>query len=328
MHELVEAVLAVGAGLPKVQLPGLKGQHRAVRGHALAVALHVHLLYVSGEAEQGLAVGQEGTRAVAQETGVPHPQQTHQHRNVLSDGCVEEVLVHVAAPRQELLHHLKPVVQRQGHHPHRRAHTEAASDPVPEAEHVVGINAELLRLIQGRGHCRQMLTKHHTWIHSGNPLQEPVLQGAGVKHGLCCGEGLRHNHNQCGFWVHPFGGAGDVDGVDVRQEFEGAPLRGPFRRFFFLQGLEHKLGSEVAPADANGDDGLEGLTRAALPLATADFLGEGLDLGQHLVDVRHRVAPVDHHRRSSSSAQGKVAHSSVFSVVDVLSIEHCRPFAI
>jgi hypothetical protein len=43
VDELVEAVLPVGAGLPKVDLPHVVRQRDPVNGHALAVALHAHL---------------------------------------------------------------------------------------------------------------------------------------------------------------------------------------------------------------------------------------------------------------------------------------------
>ena len=63
VDELVEGVLSVCAGLPKVNLPALVRQHLAVDAHPLAVALHADLLDVRGELLQCLAVGQDGLGA-------------------------------------------------------------------------------------------------------------------------------------------------------------------------------------------------------------------------------------------------------------------------
>lgn len=54
VDELVEGVLAVGAGLPEVDFAALEGQAVAVDVDALAVALHVHLLDVGGQLGQRL----------------------------------------------------------------------------------------------------------------------------------------------------------------------------------------------------------------------------------------------------------------------------------
>ena len=62
MDELVERVLAVGAGLAKVNLTGLKGQHIALHVDALAVALHGDLLVVRGQLGQGLRRHTQGNR--------------------------------------------------------------------------------------------------------------------------------------------------------------------------------------------------------------------------------------------------------------------------
>lgn len=50
MDELVEGVLAVGARLSEADLSRVEGKHRPVLGHALAVALHVHLFFFVGRA--------------------------------------------------------------------------------------------------------------------------------------------------------------------------------------------------------------------------------------------------------------------------------------
>lgn len=56
VHELVEGVLAVGAGLSEDDLSGLEGEHNAIDVHSLAIALHVKLLDVRGKSHKCLRV--------------------------------------------------------------------------------------------------------------------------------------------------------------------------------------------------------------------------------------------------------------------------------
>ena len=71
MNELVEGVLAVGAGLAPDDRSGVVIHECAVAGDSLAVAFHVQLLQVGGEAHQGLAVWQDSQRGQSQKGAVP-----------------------------------------------------------------------------------------------------------------------------------------------------------------------------------------------------------------------------------------------------------------
>jgi hypothetical protein len=54
-----------------------------------------HLLDVGCQLGEGLCVGQDGQGRVSQEAGVPHAHHAQEHRQVLQQGCVTEVVVHV-----------------------------------------------------------------------------------------------------------------------------------------------------------------------------------------------------------------------------------------
>ncbi len=95
VDQLVERVLAVGAGLAPVDRAGVVVDARAVERHVLAVALHRQLLQVGGEALQVLLVGQHGDRLRAEEVGVPDGEQAQQHRQVALERRGAEVLVHL-----------------------------------------------------------------------------------------------------------------------------------------------------------------------------------------------------------------------------------------
>ena len=108
----------------------------------LAVGLHRQLLQVGGEALEVLLVGHHADRLGAEEIAVPDGEQPHQHRQVLRQRRGAEVLVHGVEAGQQLGELLGP----DRHHrrePDRRVHRVAPADPVPEAEHVGGVDAEL-----------------------------------------------------------------------------------------------------------------------------------------------------------------------------------------
>ena len=75
MHELVEAVLPIRARLTEEDLTGLEREESAVKSDGLSVALHIKLLEVGREPEQGLGVRQHRARGVAEEGRVPKPEQ-------------------------------------------------------------------------------------------------------------------------------------------------------------------------------------------------------------------------------------------------------------
>ena len=108
----------------------------------LAIALHGELLQVGREALQVLLVGQDGDRLRVEEVVVPDGEQAHEHGQVLLEGRGAEVLVHGVEAGEQLAE----VVRADGEHGReadRRIHRVAAADPVPEAEHVRRVDAEL-----------------------------------------------------------------------------------------------------------------------------------------------------------------------------------------
>mmetsp|Transcript_9677 Transcript_9677/g.19002 ORF Transcript_9677/g.19002 Transcript_9677/m.19002 type:complete len:388 (-) Transcript_9677:686-1849(-) len=187
MEELVEAVLPVGSWLSEVDFSSLERKLCAVNGNTLAVALHVHLLDVWGELEHALGIARDGTGGMALEGGVPHAKKTHEKREVFPGRSSEQVAVDRASTLQELLDGLESVVQRKRHDSDGRRHRVAAPDPVPEGEHVVDVDAEILDFVRG---CT---AGNHVQRHGllTERIDDPLTQGSGVEHGLCSGEGLR-----------------------------------------------------------------------------------------------------------------------------------------
>ena len=82
VDQLVEGVLAVGAGLAPEHLAGVGGHRGAVPAHGLAVGLHGQLLEVRREPVQQLGVGQHGVGLGAEEVDVPDVEQPHERGHV------------------------------------------------------------------------------------------------------------------------------------------------------------------------------------------------------------------------------------------------------
>ena len=146
VDQLVEGVLAVGPRLTPVDRAGLVVDPGAVEGDVLAVGLHRQLLEVGGEAVQVLVVGQDGDGLGTEEVAVPDGQQAEQDRQVGGQRRLAEVLV----DRVEAGQHLGEAAGADRQHrrePDRRVHRVTAPDPLPEAEHVRGIDAELTDLL-------------------------------------------------------------------------------------------------------------------------------------------------------------------------------------
>ena len=136
MQQLIEGVLAVGAGLAPDHRAGLVVHDLAVAGDPLAVGLHVALLEVGWEARQVLVVGQNGVGLGAEEVVVPDPEQRQRDRQVLVERRGPEVLVHLVRAFQQGTEVLKADAERDGQS-NGRPERVAAADPIPEHEHVL-----------------------------------------------------------------------------------------------------------------------------------------------------------------------------------------------
>lgn len=151
MDQLVKGVLTVGTRL--TDNPGASAVRNSltVSVPVLAVGLHVALLEVRGEAVHVLVVGEDGVNLGIEKVDVPDAEDGKDDGQVLVEGSVDKVLVHLVGARQKLVEVVESDVEgdREADGGPERV---AASDPIPELEHVGGIDAELSH---GLGVCRQ-----------------------------------------------------------------------------------------------------------------------------------------------------------------------------
>ena len=326
VNELVERVLAVGAGLAPEDLARIGRDGRAVPARGLAVGFHGQLLQVRREAVQVLVVRQHGVACGLEEVDVPDVDEAHERDDVLLERGLAEVGVEVVEACQEVLEHLRAKRDDE-----RQANGSvdgvAAADPAPEAKGVRRIDAKLLHELQvGRdrdevlldGICNRGVGAVDCAL-GLQALQQPGASLARVRHRLERRERLGHDDHQRGLRIEALDLLGHVVGVDVRDVAHGdAGVR------VRLEGLVHHDRAQVRAADADGDDGLDLLAGDALPLAGAHAVRKRVHAVQHLVHVLHAVLAVDDELAGvgRGAAQRRVQDGAVLGGIDVHAAEH------
>ncbi len=216
---------------------------------------------------------------------------------------------------------LAEVVGADGEHERqadRRVDRVASADPVPEAEHVVRVDAERadLLLVGRDGH--EVLP--HGRLVAAETGQQPLPGRARVGQGLEGRERLRRDDEQRLGGVEVDGRLAKVGAVDVRDEPEAHRPVAVVR-----QRLGGHRGPQVRPADPDVDDvpqPLPGMTEA---LAVAHGGGECGHAVEGLVDLADHVDAVDDQPVIARHAQGDVQHRAVLGDVDVLAGHHPVP---
>ena len=195
----------------------------------------------------------------------------------------------------------------------RRVHRVAAADPVPEPEHVVGVDAEVVDQLLVRRHRDEVLGHRGVAERVGQP---PPRRGR-VRQRLQRGERLRRDdEKRCGR-VESVQFGDQVGGVDVGDE----PARDARVGVVAQRVVDHHR-AEVGAADADVDDGGDLLAGRARPLAAAQPVGEIAHPVQHLVHVGHDVLAVDGQLDALGLPQRGVQDRAVLRGVDVHAGEH------
>lgn len=82
VHQLVETVLAVGAGLTEVHYSGLIRKQFSSEVHTFSITFHIELLNVWDELAQSLAIGKNSPGGVLLDCGSIEPDKPQHHRDV------------------------------------------------------------------------------------------------------------------------------------------------------------------------------------------------------------------------------------------------------
>ena len=171
--------------------------------------------------------------------------------------------------------------------PDRRIHRVTPADPVPEGEHVGGIDAELRDALAVRRHSNEVLPYRPL---VAELAQAPDASRVGVGQRLDRRESLGTDDEQGLLGVEVTRSFHEVRAVDVGDEAERhmAPTVMPQR----LVG-HHR--AEIGAADADVDDVADGPPGVPAPAAAAHLVAEGRHAVEHGVHLGNGVHSVDQH---------------------------------
>ncbi len=319
VDELVEGVLAVRARFTPEDRAGLVVHALGIAVNGLAVGFHVGLLEVGGEAVQVLVVREHRVAGSAEEVVVPNADEGEDHRHVLVGRGGLEMLIHLVGALVELHVVLEADAERDGE-ADGRPQGVAATHPVPEFEHVRGVDTEGGDGLGVGGERHEVLGDGLFVAVEG--LEDGGLCGFGVRHGFKSREGLGSDDEERFFDVHLLEGLGHVGAVDVRNEVN---FRGVFAGnrlvCIGLEGFGDHHRAEVGAANTDVHHVLDGLAGVALPLAAADKVGEVFHMLEDRTDFGHHVLAVDADRVVTLVAESGVEHGALFGGVNLFAGE-------
>src|SRR5215469_11797698 len=314
VNELIERVLAVGAGLAPIDGPGWAVDMLTFKRDMFPVAFHGQLLKVSGETLQILFVRQHCNGFRSKEIGVPDSEQAKQNGQIALKRSSAEVLVHL----MEAAQHGTEILGADGQYGGKAdggVHRIAPANPVPEAEHVFSVDAEFGNLRGVRGNGDEMF-RNRLFI-AAETFERPFARGVGVGHGLKGSERFRGNDKERFGRIEIDNGFGKVCAVDVGDETEGHAAFA-----VMLQRLVRHYRTEVRAADTNVDDIADALTCVAGPGTAADAVREGAHSVEDSMDLGNHIFPVDNDGRFFWGAQGYVQYGAIFGDVDFVPPKH------
>ena len=250
----------------------------------------------------------------AEEVGVPHTEQTHKHRNVLLQRRGSEVLIHGVEALEETheVHRPDGAHQRQAD---GGIDGVAPAHPVPETEHVLGIDAELGDLLRVGGDRNEVLGDGR--LITIKLLNQPSASSMSIGQGFLGGEGLGGDDEEGGAGVEAVESRGEVRRVNVGDE-----LRANTRYLVGTQCLGSHGGAQVRAADADVDDLLDGVARMSQPRAGAQCGGEVAHAAENLMDISSDVLAINAQVLLYGQAQCGVQDSAILGVVEVFAGEH------
>ena len=267
VQQLEKRVLSIGAGLAENHRAGGGFDRRAGARHGFAVRLHVELLQIGGKAREPLVIGDDGMGGASQHIAMPHAQEAHQRGDVFIERRLAKMRVDVEAATQKLHEMIGPDADRQSQSD-RRPQRIAAADPIPKAEHALGVDAELRRFVQPRGHGGEVLW-HRRLAERGDDARP---RAGGVGHGLLRRESFRRDDEQRARKIERLQRVGKIGAVDIGDEMRSRP-----RAAIGRQGPRRHRRPEVGAADPYIHDIREGFIARAQNRARADVAREGED---------------------------------------------------
>ncbi len=214
MNQLVERMLTVSTRLTPDDWACLVIHRIAVTVNVFTVGFHIALLEVGRETVHILVVRQNRFGFSTEEIVVPDTDQRQQHRQVFLRRSGGEVFVHGVRARKQL-NKVVEAHRKDDGQTDCRPQGVTTANPVPELEHIGGINTELANRFTVSGE-RCEVFGNVLVVASGR--QEPVARAVGVSHGFLSGEGFGSDQEQRSLRIHFLQHFGNVRTIDVRHK--------------------------------------------------------------------------------------------------------------
>ena len=195
----------------------------------------------------------------------------------------------------------------------RRIHRVAAADPVPEPEHVGGVDAELRPPSR-----RWSRPRRSAWRRPSRRRPVPAATSARAVCALVIVSSVVKVFEETMNSVSAASRSRIASAKSVPSTLE-TKRNVMLAVAVVLQRLVGHHRPEVGAADADVDDVADALAGVALPLAAAHALGERRHLVEHGVDLGHDVLAVDHDRSRPRGARSATCSTARFSVTLILS---------
>ncbi len=272
------------------------------------------MLEIGREALEVLLVGQNGYSLRAEEIGVPDAEKAHDYGKIALEGGGAEMLIHFVKATQ----HGAEILGTDGEHGREAyggVHGIAPTDPIPKAEHVGGVDAELGDF-GGVGGDRNEVFGDRLFV-TAQTLQEPFTGGMGVGHGLESGKSFGRDDEESFGGIEVDYGFSEVCAVNVGNE-----AKGEIAITVVLQGFVGHDRTEIGAADANIDDVANALASVTFPGAGTNAVTKGrhfIEYGMHIGDD---VFPVNENSGVFGCAQCNMKDRAIFGDVDFVTAEH------
>ena len=150
-------------------------------------------------------------RLSPKEIVIQHPKQPHEHRHVFRQRRGPEMHIHRVHALQE-----PHEILRANHRHERQAnggiHRIAATNPLPETKHVLGINTKGGYFLRISGHGHEMLS--HS-LFRPQLLYQPPLSGMRISQRFLRGKSLRRYHKKRGLGITLIQHRNDVGRVHI-----------------------------------------------------------------------------------------------------------------
>ncbi len=196
----------------------------------------------------------------------------------------------------------------------RRIHRIAPADPIPEPEHIRGVDAKSRHFTRIRGDGDKV-PRNRFFIAQGR--ETPFPRRPRVEHCFESRECLRRDDEQRLFGIQIVRGFREIGSIDVRDETKCQVTLAVITERF----IRH-YGTKIGAADADIDNVANRFSGVTSPGSAADLACERAHPVENLVNLRRHVFPIGENGLIAWGPQRYVQHGALFRHVDFIAAKH------